>query len=167
MKNSSLRFVAITAIFATLIILFTAYICHIPMPGGGYLHFGDSLLYLSATILPAPYAMAAGAIGGGMADLLTAPIYTLPTILIKMLVTIPFTRKTEKIITPRNVVATVLAYCISATGYYFANTLVANQTIAFLTSITSSLVQSAGSAVIFVILGLALDQMNFKKKLMY
>lgn len=166
MKNSSLRLIAITAIFATLIILFTAYICHIPTPGGGYLHFGDSLIYLAATILPAPYAMAAGAIGGGMADLLTAPIYTLPTILIKMLITIPFTRKAEKIVTPRNVVATVLAYCISATGYYFANTLVANQTIAFLASITGSLVQSAGSAVIFVILGLALDQINFKKKLM-
>ena len=26
---------------------------------------GDALIYLSAAILPAPYAMAAGAIGGG------------------------------------------------------------------------------------------------------
>ncbi len=129
------------------------------------MHFGDSLIYLAATLLPAPYAMAVGGIGGGVADLLTAPLYALPTILIKMLITLPFSAKSEKIITVRNVVATVLAYVISATGYYFANSLVANETIAFLTSVTSSLVQSAGSAIIFVMLGLALDRANFKKKL--
>ena len=42
---------------------------------GGYIHLGDALIYLAAVLLPAPYAMAAGAIGGGLADLLTAPVW--------------------------------------------------------------------------------------------
>ena len=55
-------------------------------PYGGYIHFGDAIIYLTATLLPAPYAIAAAAIGGGLADLLTAPMWILPTIIIKMLI---------------------------------------------------------------------------------
>ena len=60
----------ITAIMAAMVTLMTAYICHVPTGiNEGYIHFGDALIYIAAAILPAPYAMAAGAIGGGMAGL--------------------------------------------------------------------------------------------------
>ena len=58
-----------TALFAALICVTTAYIFHIPFGvNGGYVHIGDSLIYLAAAFLPTPYAMFAGAIGGAMAD---------------------------------------------------------------------------------------------------
>ena len=61
-----------TALFAALICVTTAYIFHIPFGvNGGYVHIGDSLIYLAAAFLPTPYAMFAGAIGGAMADILT------------------------------------------------------------------------------------------------
>ena len=65
---------AAAGLFAAMITVMTAYICHIPYGvNGGYIHFGDALIYLAAVFLPRPYALAAAAIGGGAADLLTAP----------------------------------------------------------------------------------------------
>ena len=83
-----------TGLFAAMITVMTAYICHIPYgANGGYIHFGDALIYVAAVFLPRPYALAAAAIGGGLADLLTAPMWAPATIIIKMLITLPITSK--------------------------------------------------------------------------
>lgn len=166
MQNNKIRYMSITAVFAALITVMTAYICHIPVPlTGGYIHFGDSLIYLAATILPTPYACAAAAIGGGMADLLTAPMWTLPTVIIKALIVLPFAYKGNTILSKRNIVAPVLSYFISGTGYFLANNLIFNSGIAFLTSFGGSAIQSFGSMFVFLILGTMLDKVNFKKSL--
>lgn len=57
----------------------------IPIPGtGGYVHLGDSVIYLASYLLPAPYAAAVGALGGALADLsVGAAVYVFPTALIK------------------------------------------------------------------------------------
>ena len=110
-----------TAVMAALTTLMTAYIFHIPVGvNGGYVHLGDTMIYLAAAFLPLPYACAAGAIGGGLADLLTAPVWAPATIIIKMLICLPFSSKGTKLVTKRNVVALFLAFAISATGYYIA-----------------------------------------------
>ena len=44
------------------------------------------MIYLAAVILLLPYAYVVGAIGGGLADLLTGPVWALATIIIKMLI---------------------------------------------------------------------------------
>ena len=75
MHGKTIRIVT-TGIFAAMITVMTAYICHIPYgANGGYIHFGDTMIYLAAVFLPRPYALAAAAIGGGIADLLTAPMW--------------------------------------------------------------------------------------------
>ena len=105
----------LTAMFAALITIMTAYICHIPVGlNGGYVHFGDALIYLAASVLPAPLAMLAGAVGGGLADLLTAPVWMIPTVIIKMAIALPFTSKNENVICPRNIVAVFVSGVISA-----------------------------------------------------
>ena len=105
-----IRRLTVTAVLAALITLMTAYICHVPVgANGGYVHFGDALIYIAAAILPLPYACAAGAIGGGMADLLTAPVWAPATIIIKMLICLPFSSKANKIVTKRNVRESCLA----------------------------------------------------------
>ena len=167
-SRTQIRLLCITAIFASLITIMTAYVCHIPTPiAGGYLHFGDSLIYLAATILPRPYALAAAAIGGGMADLLTAPMWALPTVLIKMLITLPFTNKEKRIVTPRNMFAPILAYLISGTGYFLANNLLFGAGVAFFTSFMGSAIQSFGSAAVFIALGGLLDKAHFKHRVRF
>ena len=118
--NSAAR-MTLTGLFAAMITLMTAYICHIPYgANGGYIHFGDALIYIAAVLLPRPYALAAAAIGGGLADLLTAPMWAPATIIIKMLITLPFTSQNTKILNTRNIIAPFLALAISATGYYLS-----------------------------------------------
>lgn len=164
-SSRQIRLLTSTAIFAAMITLMTAYICHVPVGvNGGYVHFGDGLIYIAATLLPTPYALAAAAIGGGLADLLTAPMWTVATVIIKMIITIPFTSKSSKIITPRNVIATGIAFLLSGTGYYIAEAILFGTETAFLMSLSGSFVQSFGSAIVFIVLGLFLDKLNFKNK---
>lgn len=163
--NTAIRRLTVTALFAALITLMTAYIFHIPVGvNGGYVHLGDAMIYLAAALLPLPYACAAGAIGGGLADLLTSPVWAPATIIIKMLICIPFSSKGSKIVTKRNVAALFLAFGISAVGYFLAEGIMFGFHTAFLTSISGSVVQSGGSAVVFVIVGTALDRIGFKTK---
>lgn len=64
-RKNKMKYRTLTGLMAAMITLMTAYICHIPIGlNGGYLHFGDSLIYLAAALLPTPYALAAAAIGG-------------------------------------------------------------------------------------------------------
>ena len=150
-------------LFAAMITIMTAYICHIPYgANGGYIHFGDTLIYLAAVLLPRPYALAA--IGGGMADMLTAPMWAPATIVIKMLITLPFTSRQEKILTVKNMAAPFIALPISAAGYYLAEGILFGSFIAPMASLAGSLIQSVGSAVFFFVLASALDKAHIKGK---
>ena len=164
-RSSKIKYLTETGLMAALITIMTAYVCHIPVGvNGGYLHFGDSLIYLAAVLLPRPYALAAAAIGGGMADLLTAPMWTPATIIIKMLIVLPFSNKSTKFVTPRNIFATVIAYLISGVGYFLAQYILFGTWAVLLVSLSQSMVQSLGSAIIFVALGLAFDKAGVKRR---
>lgn len=166
-QSVKMHYLTLTGLMAAMIAIMTAYICHIPIgANGGYVHFGDSLIYLAATLLPTPYALAAAAIGGGLADLMTAPMWAPATIIIKMLITVPFTNKAAKIITPRNIIATVIAYLITGTGYFIAEYIIFGSFgSALIASMSGNLIQSVGSAVFFIIFGLALDKVHLRSRL--
>lgn len=154
-----------TGLFAAMITIMTAYICHIPYgANGGYVHFGDALIYLGAAFLPRPYALVAAAIGGGMADILTAPMWAPATIIIKMLIVLPFTSKRGRILVPQNWAAPFVAGIISATGYYLAEGILFGSFVAPFASLAGSAIQSGGSAVVFFALATAMDKGNVKEK---
>lgn len=158
--------IAMTGMFAALITVLTAYFVHIPVgTNGGYIHFGDAMIYVAAALLPAPYAMAAGAIGGGLADLLTAPMWAPATFVIKMLITLPFTSKKGKMLCRRNLIAPLISFVISAMGYFLAEGLLFGALPAFFASILGSVAQSGGSAVFFYLFAAALDRLHIKEKL--
>lgn len=162
----SLSLLTMTGLFAAMITLMTAYICHIPYgSNGGYIHFGDTLIYLAAVLLPRPYALTAAAVGGGLADLLTAPMWAPATILIKMLIALPFTNKAPKLLTVRNLLAPLISLMISASGYYLAEGLLFGSFIAPFASLAGSAIQSGGSALFFLLAASTLDRMHFKNKL--
>lgn len=154
------------ALLAALICVTIAFILHIPFGvNGAYIHVGDALIYLAASVLPLPYAMAAAAIGGAMADLLTAPAWAIFTFIIKALLTLPFTSKQDTIITKRNVIAIFVAFPISAIGYVLAEVILYGSWAILVPSVTSSLIQAVGSGIVYIVLGIALDKMNFKKRI--
>ena len=61
-RKENLHQLVTTALFAAAITVMTAYMLHIPIPTGGYIHLGDTLIYLAACLLPFPYAAAAATI---------------------------------------------------------------------------------------------------------
>lgn len=83
--NKQLIYVVMAALFAAIITVVTAYVLRIPT-GNGYIHLGDSFIFLAASLLPLPYAIAAAAVGAGLADALTAPIWVIATVIIKSLI---------------------------------------------------------------------------------
>ena len=119
------RLLTSAAMFAAMITLTTAYLFHIPIgANGGYIHFGDAFIYLAASLLPMPYACAAAAIGGGLADFLSGvPIWVIPTMIIKPLTAVWFTSHSERLLCRRNVCALILAGLVSNAGYYIAEAL--------------------------------------------
>ena len=113
-------------------------------------------------MLPMPYAMAASAIGAALADAVVAPIYILPTFIIKALLVLPFTAKPERMVTTRNVIAAVLASLIGIAGYFVTDLFfVGLETAAF--NALFGVTQPLASVVVFVIAGYAFDKMGLKK----
>lgn len=168
-SSVKIRRMTATGLFAALIYVFTAYL-HIPT-GAGYTHAGDGLVYLAACILPTPYAMAAGAIGGALADGLTGFLVWIPaTVVIKAVTAAFFSNKKEKILTLRNILAVIPSGILCIVGYsFYEGTVMAGGfsmgalTAAF-TQTPSYLVQIGTSTILFVAVSLLLDRIEFKKK---
>lgn len=163
MKNKNHLYITLTGLFAAMITIMTAYIGHIPFgSNSGYIHFGDALIYLAAALLPRPYALAAAVIGGGLADLFTSPLWTPATIIIKMLIVLPFTGNQTRIFSVRNILAPVAAAFITVLGYYAAAIILFGSPVSALTAIIGNVIQAAGSAVIFYIFAAALNRVRIK-----
>ena len=152
-ESKKLRLLCLAALFAGAIAVTTAYLLHIPIPTGGYIHLGDALIYLAACLLPAPSAVGAAMVGAGLADLLTAPLWVVPTLLIKALVALLFTSRGPRLLCPRNGAALLLA-CLLLGGVN-----------AFWPQFLGTLVQAVGSGAVFTVLALALDRAGGKARL--
>ncbi len=163
MKTKNLIY---TAVFAALIFIVTAYILHIPIPTTtGYIHLGDTIIYVAAAIIPTPYAVVAACIGAGLCDMIFAPIYVLPTLIIKSLICICFTSKNDKTLCKRNFLAILLSLVITILGYYITDTILYFNFdfVKGVASIPMNLIQSISSGIAFIIIVSWLDKLNLKK----
>jgi uncharacterized repeat protein (TIGR04002 family) len=161
-RMNHLRYLTTAGVFAAVIFVST-YLLHIPIGSSGYIHPGDTFIYLSACILPTPYAAVAAAIGAAFSDGLAAPIYIPATLVIKAVLTLFFTYKSEKIINKRSVIAIFLAGITGLLGYFLWEWICFGLYPAALNVPLGSL-QPIGSGILFVLIGLSLDRMNFKKR---
>lgn len=161
------RMMTISGLFAAVITLTTAYLLHIPIGAtGGYMHIGDAFIYLAASMLSPTYAIAAAAVGGGLADLLSGmPIWILPTVIIKVFVALSFTNKKDKILCKRNIIALFGALFITIIGYYFAEVAIYGNWIVPIYSQTGNLIQCVASSILYIFIAIALDKVEFKNKM--
>lgn len=165
-QDRKIQYLTFTGILAAMITLMTAYVCHIPIgTSGGYVHFGDALIYIGAALLPKPYAIAAAVLGGGLADLLTAPMWAPATMIIKALIVLPFTSKTQKLLNVRNIVALFICAAITCVGYYLAEYFLFGTWAVFFASIFPNMIQALGSGIFFVIIAAALEKTQFKSRM--
>lgn len=164
MGNNRVKSITITGMLAALIFLAT-WALHVPAGlNGGYVHFGDALVYIAAALLPTPLAMAASAIGAGLSDLLSpgAAVWALPTVIIKSLCCLPFISGGEKLLNKRNILATLFAGLITIAGYFAATVVISGSVATAAVEIPLSAIQAAGSAACFVAIAAALDRTKLK-----
>ena len=157
-KRSISRYTILASLFAALIFLATAYLPRIPT-ALGYVHLGDGIVLLSAALLPAPYALAASAIGGGLADLLTGYAVWLPaTVIIKALMALCISCR-KRAVSLRNVIGIIPAVLINAGGYYvFQAAFISSSFIVPLADLPFNLMQTVIGGVIFLLLGAIFDR---------
>ena len=171
--GENVKYAALTAMFAALITVTTAFI-KIPAPLG-YVHAGDSVICLAASVLPGPLGFAAAAIGGGLADLLAGyPQWAIPTAIIKALNVLPFflikyalknKPAAQRIISIPNLLMLLPTTLVTLAGYFAANTILYDVTAAA-AEILPNLVQAGVGAGIFIVLGTSLDAIHFKARLL-
>lgn len=86
MTSYKSRDLIITALMAAMIFVAT-YIIKIPNPAtGGYSHMGDCMIFLAVVLLGRQRGAIASGLGGALSDFLSgAPIWILPTLVIKFI----------------------------------------------------------------------------------
>ena len=165
MKKNHTKLMWISGIFSALVFVITAYL-HIPTYNG-YVHCGDGVIFLAACVLPMPYSIIVGALGAMLADLLTGfAIWAPGSMIIKSLLALLFTCKSNKIITKRNLLMLLPAALISAAGYYLYEALITGSFVASLVGIPGSLVQALASSIVYAAIGVAMDKYDVKKKML-
>lgn len=164
MKNKKIVKIATAAMFAALVTGLT-FFPKIPIPGGGYVHLGDAVIYLAASFLPLPYAMSAAAIGGLLADVFSGyAVYAPFTLVAKALLTVAFTSKETKILTRRNCLAPLCGLIITPVVYLIADTILYDFGGA-VPGIIWNVAQAAASVIVFFVIGAAADKGKLKNKI--
>ena len=154
----TLRRLIFAALFASIIFVSTSYI-KVPLPVMGYVHLGDGVIFLAATLLPLPYAIVAAAIGASLADLMAGYTqYILATLVLKALTAACFSSRKGKSISLRNITALVPAVIINVGGYYLFEAMIYHSFISPLANIPFNAIQSLCGAVIFVLIGVMIDK---------
>ena len=168
-QKRSILHLIFASLFAALITVFTAWLFHIPIQIGAntaYLHFGDAFVFLAASLLPTPYAAAAAAIGGGLADVFCgAAIWAPFTMAIKALLAICFSARGARILTRRNLLAPLPALVLTVGGYYVAEAVLYGNWVTPALSILGNIVQIVGSTFIYILLSLALERFRIKDRI--
>ena len=165
MKNNQIRKMCIAGILTALVYVFTAYL-HIPI-GTGYTHIGDGFIYLAACILPLPYAMFVGAGGALLADCMTGYALWAPaSLVIKAVTVLFFSRKGNRIITLRNLLALLPAWALCVGGYYLYEAMITGDFVTPLSYMSGNVIQSIASSALYIAIGLAMDKLNGKNTLL-
>lgn len=175
-KNNTrqhIYYLSVSAMFAALIAVMTAYLSFKTGINDGYLHFGDSMIYLAACMLPLPYAMLAAAIGGGLADVLAGAAFWAPaTAIIKACNVLPFalvykcgwTKSPDRLLNKTTAFMPIISGLITVFGYLLAEGLMYTFPTA-LTSVPFSFVQATASAAVYYAAAAALDKVHLKTRL--
>lgn len=166
-NQEQLKNIIKSALFAALIFAVT-YFVKLPVLVG-YIHPGDALVFLAASVLPMPYAIASCALGGALSDLLGGyPVWIIATVLIKGLSATCFSAKTKKIVCVRNLTALIPSLILCVGGYYIFEALfISNSFVVPLAAIVPNVVQTVVGSAIYVLLGMIVDNSRSLRRLLY
>lgn len=159
MKKINTRYLTISAIFAAIICVTTAFL-RIPVPLG-YFNVGNSVILIMCCFITLKYGIFAGTVGPAIADLMGYPIWILPTLLIKGLMCVTFYGmrklpiKNQKILT---LVSAGVCLAIPVFGYYFAGAIIYGGLKASMAQVPALIMEYAANCVLFTLMYLGLSK---------
>ena len=87
--NKNLKKITVTGLFSAMIFVLTMFV-KVTVPSG-YVHLGDAMIYICAVLLGSPWALIAGALGEGLADVAGGfAAYAPATVIIKIIIAFLF-----------------------------------------------------------------------------
>jgi len=162
MHNRNARILVMSSLFIALIFI-SIFFLSIPNGFGGFIHFGDSLIFISAALLPFPFNILVAALGPGLFNLARGPMWFPFTIVIKPIMALCFTRTGDTILGPlRNKVAPFIAASINTVLYFGANMILFDGWAGGFAALPGLAIQGAGSIVFFFGIAAALDTLRAK-----
>ena len=163
-ERLGIRNVVLAGLFTAMIFVVTAYFPRIPTVRG-YIHVGDSVIYIMACLLNQPAAAISAALGGFLADALTGFVVWAPyTAVIKAALTLPFTVLGAKTLSLRNFLAVLAAFPITIGGYYLAAWMITGDTLVPLAEVPFNTVQAGGSMLIYIAVAVRIDKAGLKNR---
>lgn len=162
--NKTTKNICFSAMFAAMIFALT--MLHVPIGAGGYIHVGDSVIYIAALLMGGPWSFISAAIGAACADLVSGvAVYAIPSAIIKVLIAVPFVliaKKDTKLLSIRTAAFTIFSGVITILGYFLTDLVVYRA--GAVADLPANVIQAVGSAVVFVILAFALDRADIKNR---
>lgn len=162
MTNQSMktRKLVMTALMAALVFV-GIYLIRIPNPAtGGYSHAGDCMIFLAVVILGRNYGACAAGIGGALSDFLAgAPLWILPTLVIKFVMA--FIMGTIMSVRPESKVIPIVGAAVGGVFQIVAYTLVKVVmigTVPAVASIPNICIQTIVGVVLFAVLSGVLNK---------
>lgn len=153
----------------TALVTISTFAIRIPVPAtSGYIHLGDSMIFLAAILFGWRYGLIAGGLGSALADILAGYAHwALPTLIIKglmgLLVGIIAEQKKDKLLNIRNIIALKVGAIIMVVGYYLAGSFMKGSFLVALESVPFNLIQGFGGAILFTPLAIALKKTKIFK----
>ena len=163
MMNKNLKKITLTGVFSAMIFVLTMFV-KVTVPSG-YVHFGDAMIYVCAVLLGSPWAMIAGALGEGLADVAGGfAMYAPATVIIKVIIAFLFSlcKNENKLLPVKSGIMTLPAALVTVGGYFAADMII-DKSYAFV-DIPGNIIQGVGSAVIFIVIAALLDKAKIIKK---
>ena len=161
--NKNVKKITLTGVFSAMIFVLTMFV-KVTVPSG-YVHFGDAMIYVCAVLLGSPWALIAGAIGEGLADVAGGfAMYAPATVIIKVIIALIFSlcKDENKLLTVKSGIMTIPAALVTVGGYFAADMII-DKAYAFV-DIPGNIIQGVGSAVVFIAIAAMLDKVKIIKK---
>lgn len=161
MKTSKMIIISILAALTFVLTRFTA----IPIPGTqGYVHLGDTVIYITAVIFGGAPAAIVGAIGGALSDMTYAAVWILPTLIIKGIMGYVCGKlaTAEKWVSIKNTFAMVIAGVIMSLLYSVATGILYGNWITAFVNTPFDIIQFGSGAIISNIILALLSKSKIK-----
>ncbi len=166
LKHGDIQYLTMLGLLTALVAVSTMVIKIPTIATEGYIHLGDSMIFLAAIMFGKKEGAIAGGVGSAMADLfLGYTHWILPSLIIKVLmgyiVGLIADQESNNLINLRNSIALVFGASWMVFGYFIAGGIIKGSFIVSAASVPANLVQGFVGALLFIPIGIALKKTKY------